>query len=376
MPHFHWQKLTPFDPSPEKSEEWTFHTPSGLERFPVRVTLGKDIDLGKVKKHSPSKGELASVTKMRDYFDTLADFVVVNQCPICKSSIGDANPLCNAWSAVYHRCRNCSHVYTNRAPSEAALSKYYEDTTVSNDYYIRPSEISLRLEQIYRPKLEWIIREYQHIYHRRPGSMLDLGAGSGHFLRACADVGIAVDGLELNHVYQRWAKEHLGVEIVGSLDALRARHARYDLVTSFNTIEHIPFPSDFLSTYDEFASDESLSVMETPRFDSLGIWVERTFTNRIKGILIPYLHVQLFTDSSMATLLASRGFAPTSAWFFGQDTKDLFFQIGEELDRDGDESCFRFFGQLQKGIDLLGAGNLMMFAAIPPRSRAYLRAKR
>lgn len=375
-PRYHWQKLTGFDPVPQKTEEWIFHSAAGVERFPVSVTLGKEIDLGSIKKRSPSKGELESVTKMRDYFEKLDGFVNVSECPICKSSIGEATPLSKAWKAVYHRCRHCSHVYTNLAPSDQALSTYYEDTTVSSDYYIRPEEIQLRIDQIYRPKLEWCIREYTRIYGRRPESMLDLGAGSGHFLRACVDAGIKADGLEINKAYQHWAKKNLGVELAASLDDLRAKKMRYDLVTSFNTIEHIPAPSDFLATYDEFASDQSLSIMETPRFDSLGIWVERTFTNRIKGILIPYLHVQLFTDSSMATLLASRGFAPVSAWFFGQDAKDLFFQIGEELGQDGDEACFRFFGELQRGIDLLNAGNLMIFAAVPPRSRAHLRTIR
>ena len=363
---FHWRKLTDFDPSFEKIEEWQFRGPQEARAFSVSVTCGKAIELGTVKRRSPSRGELEYVSKMRNYFETVGDFVAVLFCPVCNASIECATPVSKAWRAVYHRCSNCSHVYTNLAPSDAALKRHYEDNTLNSEYYIRPDEVELRLREIYRPKFAWILKQYERVYGRRPRSILDLGAGSGHFLYACKESGLEVGGLEINKTYQDWARKNLDIELTPTIEELRKSGKTFDIVTSFNTIEHIPNPSDFLSTYQDFSSGQSLSVMETPRFDSIGVWVERMFPERIKGILIPYNHVQLFTDSSLATLLAMRGFSPVSAWFFGQDAKDVFFQIGEELGADGDDAAFEHFNELQKGIDLANASNLMMFAAVPP----------
>jgi 2-polyprenyl-3-methyl-5-hydroxy-6-metoxy-1,4-benzoquinol methylase len=79
------------------------------------------------------------------------------------------------------------------------------------------------------------------------GSVLEVGVGEGHFLRAAEGRGLAVQGVELNPKGAERARS-LGFRIHEStLDALRQQTDQYfDAVCSFQVLEHVPEPGAFL----------------------------------------------------------------------------------------------------------------------------------
>ncbi|MDE2869322.1 MAG: methyltransferase domain-containing protein [Chloroflexota bacterium] len=71
-----------------------------------------------------------------------------------------------------------------------------------------------------------------------PGDLLDLGCGRGEFLRAAAEAGHRVLGLD--HDQAMLAEAHgLPVREADALDFLQSTPDRYDSITAFHVIEHL-----------------------------------------------------------------------------------------------------------------------------------------
>ncbi len=110
-------------------------------------------------------------------------------------------------------------------------------------------------ESLYRTleKNDWNYKEdkWEHdaaLEHVRPGArVLDVGCGRGSFLCKAQSRGATATGIELNRSAAEVARSR-GIEVVeGLLQAhARARPAYYDLVASFQVIEHVPEPVAFV----------------------------------------------------------------------------------------------------------------------------------
>lgn len=75
--------------------------------------------------------------------------------------------------------------------------------------------------------------------------VLDVGAGNGYFVfLARAEFGLQADGLEISAAEAEFARKIFGVELLrGELAAI---DTQYDVVSSFNVIEHVQEPTALL----------------------------------------------------------------------------------------------------------------------------------
>jgi len=78
-------------------------------------------------------------------------------------------------------------------------------------------------------------------------NILEIGAGSGHFIRLARDSGIQVKGIELNEAAVAAAKrEGLPVERVDLEEAANLYSGTFDAVCSFQVLEHVSDPREFI----------------------------------------------------------------------------------------------------------------------------------
>lgn len=364
---YSWNRTAPLElPTGPRQEHWILSADEQLKTFPVRATYGKDINLGTIKQKYCFDGEVAAVEAKRKYYDDKNDFVRVSACPVCESSIENARAVKKIWQGTYHQCPHCAHVFTDLRPTDALLQAYYESGTEGKQYYAQIDEIDLRIREIYTPKIEWLIRSYQAQYGTPPRSIVDIGAGTGHFLRAATHAGLAAAGLEIDTFYREFCKEHFGISLVATPEELTGSHPDgFDIITSFNVIEHVTNPNDLMTTYRKLLSDRPFIVAETPNFHSLTVWLQRIFPHRLRGYFAPYEHVQMFTQSSLATLYYLNGFAVTDSWVFGQDARELAFQFSAEGGGELSEFIGNHFNDVQKGIDIANVGDLIILAGVP-----------
>jgi SAM-dependent methyltransferase len=356
-----WKRLSPFRSSSQKTEKWILERRGKTFEFDVDAYFGKEIDISKIKSNWPFEKEIESTKSQLAFFQNENKYKLIDNCPVCNTEKEHTKGYLTICNVDYLECLNCSHVYSTKFPAEETVEKYYKNDGGDNPYYINPDEIELRLKEIYTPKVEWIIDVYRKKYNRTPESIVDIGAGSGHFLYACKKKGLRVYGAEFNKKYIAWCNEHFSIQLNQSLDSIKCDRA--DIISNFNVIEHSYKPQRFIEDCKRFMSDESLLVIETPKVNSFCTGIQETYPDEPRGLLIPYEHNHLFTEASLATLLFNCNLGVNSVWYFGQDMPELIMRMCYEMGVDDSKMIRRIFPTLQKSLDRFEASNLMIMAA-------------
>lgn len=357
-----WKRETLFTKSKNSLEKWILEQDNNCYEFDVNVRYGKDIDMASIKRNWPFKKEIALVQERLKFFKKTDEFISMNKCPVCSVEREYAKEFSVICGMEYFQCENCSHVYAKIFPNSSIVEKYYKESVVKNEYYINPSEIKLRLREIYIPKIKWIVNVYKNTFGREPKSIIDIGAGSGHFLYGCQQNGLEVAGIEYSKKYKKWCKEHFGIELHRDRNDIGQK--KYDIVCSFNVIEHVYKPNDFILDYKNLMNEKSLAVIETPKVNSFNSHLQSIYNDEPRGIIVPYEHNHLFTDSSLATLLFKNGLDIKNVWYFGQDMAELIMRICSELNAESSEILSKVYLKLQQAIDNSHASNLMLVSAV------------
>jgi len=86
-----------------------------------------------------------------------------------------------------------------------------------------------------------------------------------------------------------------------------------------NVLEHLPDPAGALRTLVDGTRLGTLFVIEVPHFDSLSTAAQLQYQRPVNRHLVPCLHPQLFTKSSLDWLLQRTGLRAQAFWWFGQD---------------------------------------------------------
>ena len=89
-----------------------------------------------------------------------------------------------------------------------------------------------------------MIKHFEKVYGRKPKAILDVGAGSGHFVYACKQLGIRADGIELSNSGRQFSKNVFGVELMDAdFYSQWEQFSDYEVISFWGVIEHTPFPT-------------------------------------------------------------------------------------------------------------------------------------
>ena len=364
-----WSRTSGFEPAADGVETWLSAT-SGRQHS-VHVTLGKEIEIMAVKEHVV-EAFAATAREVREsrerLFSDKKRVESVTSCPVCGASGRAKEDALSIYGATYAECASCSHYYVTKRPSKEALEQYYATDKHEQSVYCDPRTLKARLEQIVEPKLEWTIREFERSFGRPPKSVLDVGAGSGHFVYASRARGLKSEGIEFSEDGIRFSRENFGIELLTN-DFLKDfdRFKEFDVITFWGVIEHLTSPVEMLSAAAEALKGNGggMVVAEVPRFTCFGTAVQSVFADTVTRHLDPLGHINAFTDSSLATAFESSGFQITSAWYFGMDIYELLTQAANAL---GNEQILRelsrYIPVLQSSVDLARMSDEMVVAGI------------
>ena len=169
-------------------------------------------------------------------------------CPLCgtlERRERFAAPPFGVWT-----CTECELVYVSPRVTDAALlTSVYDD-----DYWhsMKPCERGYR---DYAGDDDLLLatfrRRLRALEHHIPthGSALDVGCASGCFLEILAQTGWEVHGVEPSATVRELAERRLGPEQVsaGPWEQLPDDGRRYDLISFWDVLEHLPDPVQALT---------------------------------------------------------------------------------------------------------------------------------
>ena len=270
---------------------------------------------------------------------------------------------------MYVQCLKCSHVFVRRIPDKAQIEKFYAQSEGYQKTYADAKTAEKRLREIAKPKLLWLVGHFEKLYGRSPKKILDVGAGSGHFVKACKDLGIEADGLEISQSGREFCKKVFGFELINKDFVKKWRDFKnYDVITFWGVIEHVPYPMEMLAVASKIIARNGLVVAEVPRWNSLSTVIQGVFPESIIRHLDPLGHINCFTDESLVRAFSLNKLDISAAWYFGMDAYELIMQLANYLEDDAIiEKLKSLIPDFQKNVDLALLSDEMAVAAVPKK---------
>ncbi len=201
------------------------------------------------------------------------------------------------------RCQTCGLVFTNPQPDKGLIEDHYQE-----DYYKEWLE-----KQMKRRIPMWRKRLKELLKFRQKGYLLDVGFGSGTFLRLAKEHGFQVTGTEISKYACRYVKDTYGIEVFrGDLEEARFPSSRFDVVTLWHALEHLPDPKAALKEIHRILKKDGLLVVAVPNLNN---FITRILYFLAKGkrlklfsINAKELHLWHFSPRSLSRLLKEAGY--------------------------------------------------------------------
>lgn len=244
----------------------------------------------------------------------MIDTQPVPTCAVCGASTYttcargydyELQTCANAWTFV--RCDACGHVWLNPRPAVDTLNVIYPSHYYAYDYETRVHPLARWAKSaLDRRKLGSVLRAMPHL----PRTYLDIGCGSGRYLRSMAERGLersAIHGLELNpRVVEALAADGFATQAARVEDAVLAP-ASIEFATMFHVLEHVDAPDRVVTRIAEWLTPGGVLAVETPNIDSLD---HRLFAESFWGGYHFPRHWHLFTEGTLSRLLSTAGLTP------------------------------------------------------------------
>jgi hypothetical protein len=258
-------------------------------------------------------------------------------CKCCDTTLGPPSFTKNGIDYVL--CERCGHLNGAHEDSEAFCAALYTDaggadyagtySAADRDAYWR------RVREIYLPKAEFLRDALAEHGDASRLAYADLGAGSGYFVAALRELGLArSQGYEVSEVQTALAERNLGagaVRLVEMEDLIEtAAVLDCDVVSMIGVLEHVQKPRRLLRALQHNERVRFLFI-SVPLFSPC-VFFEMAFPDVFPRHLSGG-HTHLYTARSLDWTCAEFGMIRVAEWWFGADMVDLFRAVTIELER-------------------------------------------
>lgn len=231
------------------------------------------------------------------------EFVQVN-CPACDAN--KSHVAFQKYTLDYHECENCSTLYINPRPTDAILGKFYANS-VNYDFwnkYIFPATDEIRREKIFRPRAEKI-KEICERNGLQPETLVEVGAGFGTFCEEITRMGFIknVVAVEPGKALSETCRKK-GLNVIESpIEQANFEDGSVDLVCSFEVLEHLFSPSDFVTKCARIIRKGGMAVITNPNGRGFDVVVSPEHSGTVD-----VEHLNYMNPNSMKTLFERHGF--------------------------------------------------------------------
>lgn len=306
-------------------------------------------------------------------------------CPVCGSSSRSLQyssledrlyGVPGSWTL--YRCTGCHVFYLDPRPTIETIGKAYtkyhthfpgsQDTpsrnplrniklALKNGYLNNTWNTSLRPAfPLLARLISKVLPHWMELYNRQAmrnlpnppcGELLDVGCGSGSFLKIAKTVGWSVQGIDVDEKAIEAARAEKIDARVGSIDIFEGQSELFNVITMSHVIEHVHDPRRTLQVCWNLLKPGGTLWMESPNMDSHGL---ELFGRNWRG-LEPPRHLVLFGTRAMSELLRDIGFGNIQHAGWMPQHKPMY-QASKNI-RDGntiDTTSLTFFDKVRISI--------------------------
>jgi 2-polyprenyl-3-methyl-5-hydroxy-6-metoxy-1,4-benzoquinol methylase len=201
------------------------------------------------------------------------------------------------------RCENCNLVFYSPRLNKQELESFYDDT-----YYKSITDDEKRINE----EIEKYSERYNIIErYVKTGRVLSIGCGLGFDLEVASKRGWDTNGVEISDFAPEYAKNRSGITVMNErLELLELPESHFDLITFWDSLEHMENPVGVLGKTKPWLKKEGLLVLRMPNIDGLFPRIGRRLASIIGEWRHPEppLHLYEFGNRSITYLLQRSGF--------------------------------------------------------------------
>lgn len=242
------------------------------------------------------------------------------------------------WNYDYYRCKETFNLFVHPRPSLKHLEEFYTNSK-SQIYWAEeffPPFMKKRQEKIFKPRAEFIAENFDFNNIDR---IADIGAGFGLFLDELSKIEpekkyCAIEPSEkMSQICS-----NKGYDIIKDFfENINSNAHKFDLLTSFETFEHLQDPQPFIEKAYNLLDRNGIFYLTTLSgvgFDILNLWEN---SNSIS----PPQHLNFFSPMGIKKLFESVGFSSVEVTTPGKLDWDIF-------KKNIDNNEHRFFDYVNK----------------------------
>lgn len=187
---------------------------------------------------------------------------------------------------------------TQPQPLKENLYKYYE----SNEYISHTDSKNGLLNILYQAVKNYSLKRKVRLIEKLnqgKGSLLDIGAGTGDFLKYAKDTHWEVDGVEVN-ANARARSQKKGIQLKESMDDFKGD--QFDVVTLWHVLEHVPDLENTVLNIEALVKEGGTLIVAVPNFNSY----DAKFYKEFWAAYDVPRHLWHFSRESMKMLFTSK----------------------------------------------------------------------
>lgn len=150
------------------------------------------------------------------------------------------------------------------------LPAYYE----SEDYISHTDSTRTLVDRAYQFVKNYSVKKKLGLINslmNYKGSILDIGCGTGDFLKVCQKGGWRISGIEPNEKARAIASDKIGKEeaVTESIDTyLKTHKESFDVITMWHVLEHVPNLEQYIEQLKLLLKPEGWLIVAVPNFNS------------------------------------------------------------------------------------------------------------
>lgn len=216
------------------------------------------------------------------------------KCLLCNSK--DLIDLDKYQANYLVRCRQCNFVFAKKIPSQKVLFDLYSSYTRNDNI----SPITIK-------RYEQLLSDFEKF--RKTNNIIDVGAGNGHFAATARKYNWNSYATEFDEIAVRKCQEKGVIVHQGKISANNYQKNNFDIITSFEVIEHINNPIEEVLNMREILRPGGLVYVTTPNFNSISRFL---LGNNWHDVITYPEHLSYYTPLTITKLFETNGFKKIS----------------------------------------------------------------
>ncbi len=194
---------------------------------------------------------------------------VIDKCPVCDNNqfspfLTTTDFFVSGEEFEIRQCTGCGLKFTFNSKDEEQIGRYYQ----SEDYISHSNTGKGFINALYHLVRKYMLRRKRNlvekITRKQKGDLLDVGAGTGFFLREMKQRGWQVTGTEKSPDARKFAKKKFKLQLKPSSELFAFKEKSFDAITLWHVLEHIHRLNDYMDAFHRLLKNGGKLIIALP----------------------------------------------------------------------------------------------------------------